>query len=54
MQVEDRRRDVGLGEHAVDLATVVGLVVEEVGHQEVNRVRANPPLVVDVADLPAE
>jgi hypothetical protein len=28
VQVEDRRRDVGLGEHVVDLATVVGLVVE--------------------------
>jgi hypothetical protein len=54
VQVEGRRRDVGLGEHVVDLAPVVGLMVEEVRHQEVHGIYAITPLVVDVADLPAQ
>ena len=54
MQVEDRRRDVRLGEHIVDLAAVVRLMVEEVRHQEVHWVGAGPPFVVEVVDLPSQ
>ena len=51
MQVEDRRLDARLGEHVVHLDAVVGLVGEEVRHQEVYGVHANPFLVIDVTYL---
>lgn len=54
MQVQDRRRDLGLAQHVVDLAAVVGLVVEEVRHQQPDRIFDGPTLVVEVAQGPAQ
>ena len=50
MEIQNRRRDLSLGEHVVDLAAVVGLVVEEVRDQQLDAVLQGPALVVHVVD----
>ena len=54
MQVQHRRRDVRLGQHIVDLAAMVRLVVKEVCHQYNYRIDVYVTLVVRVPDLPFE
>ena len=43
-----------MGEHVVNLAAVVRLVVEEMCHQEVDGILVGLPRVVEVPDRPAE
>ena len=50
MEIQHRRGNPGPGEHVVDMAAVVGLVVEEVCEEQVDGVVAAPALVVHVAD----
>ncbi len=54
VEVQHRRRHVGLREHVVYLTSVVRLVIEEVRHQKGDRVVVDFALVVDVANSPAE
>ena len=53
MQVQDRRRHLGLNEHVVNLPPVVRLVVEEMRDQQADRVDVGFTLVVHIADRPA-
>ena len=52
MEVQNRRRNLRLSEHVVNLAAVMGLVVKEVRDQQLDRVLQGSALVVHIADRP--
>ena len=54
MQVEHGWRDRGLGQHVMDLAAVVRLVIEEMRHQHRNRIIEDAAFVVPVLDRPLQ